>query len=156
MGRLGTPILDVARELVLFGLAPTKALVAAAFSMSLAMRAHGGHRFERALHELARRRHRHGLGRSTGFGMEGAAEALWMRVINSRASCSSTSSLCDATAISPVAFALGNTGNGVFARRGSSVLPPPSRLDCARISATAGFSFDFAFTSATSSGGVRS
>ena len=79
-----------------------------------------------------------------------------MRVISSRASCSSTSSRCAATAISPVALAFGNTGSGDFARRGSSVLPPPSRLDCARISATAGFNFDLALTSATSSGGVRS
>ena len=97
-----------------------------------------------------------GSGASTGFGMAGAAGPPLMRVMSSRASCSSTSRRCAATAISPVALAFGNTGNGVFARRGRSVLPPPSRLDWARISATAGFNFDLAFTSATSSGGVRS
>jgi hypothetical protein len=92
-------------------------------------------------------------GASTGFGIAGAVGALLMRVMSSRASCSSTSRRCAATAISPPAPALGSTGIGVLARRFASVLPPPSRLACARMSATTGLVFDFAFTSATSSGG---
>ena len=50
----------------------------------------------------------------------------------------------------------GATGNGVFARRSFSVLPPPSRFACARISAFTGFDADLALTSATTSGGPLS
>jgi hypothetical protein len=60
------------------------------------------------------------------------------------------------TATSTFALSFGNTGSGVFARRSASVLPPPSRFACARMSAFAGADFDFALTSATSSGGPRS
>jgi hypothetical protein len=79
-----------------------------------------------------------------------------IRVISSFASCSSASIRCVATATSPVRFVFGSAGSGVFALRGASVLPPPSRLACARMSAFVGLDVDFAFTSATSSGGALS
>jgi len=60
-----------------------------------------------------------------------------------------------ATATSPL-IAFCSAGSGVFALRGASVLPPPSRLTCARMSALVGFETDFALTSATSSAGALS
>ena len=54
------------------------------------------------------------------------------------------------------ALSFGSTGSGVFARRLASVLPPPSRFACARMSALVGFAIVLALTSATSSGGPLS
>jgi hypothetical protein len=69
---------------------------------------------------------------------------------------SSSRTCCSATVTSLFGASFGSTGNGVFARRSASVLPPPSRFACARMSAFVGLVFDLALTSATSSGGPRS
>ena len=96
-------------------------------------------------------------GASTGFGTAGGVGVLLICVSSSFVRRSSVDGLlrrdrdrrCSAR---PSAC----TGSGVFARRSASVLPPPSRWACARMSALVGLVCDFALTSATSSGGPRS
>ena len=93
---------------------------------------------------------------SVGFGCA-ASEGTLLSCVKS--SCVWRSSICTrslASAMSSRCVSLGSTGSGVFARRSASVLPPPSRLACARMSAFCGRSFVFALTSAISSGGPRS
>ena len=95
-----------------------------------------------------------GSGTSVGLGTMGATAAADLScVMSSLVSFSSVSTFWLATASSVLLLSLGRTGNGVFARRLASVLPPPSRWCCARISALVGLVLDLALTSATSSGG---
>ena len=90
------------------------------------------------------------VGLATGAATAGADLSC---AISSLACFSSCSTFCVATASSLLGLSRGRTGSGVLARRLASVLPPPSRFACARISALVGLDFDLALTSATSSGG---
>ena len=157
---LGPPVLDVAREPVFLGArADEAALRPLLVDLDVLRDARLDAASPRACAASARSPTAgpRARGASTGFGIAGAVGALLMRVISSRASCSSTSSRCAATAISPRRRSPSAAPAAASSRaRFASVLPPPSRLACARMSASAGLAFDFALTSATSSGGVRS
>ena len=123
--------------------------------MSLAMLRLDPHRLERALHHLVRRRRIGALVGSSGGGTVAAAPGRSVVISSSSLPAARrAAAACDGDLRRGLPS--GARGNGVFARRFCSVLPPPSRLACASIRPCSASSCDFAFTSATSSGGSLS
>src|SRR5262245_33618373 len=100
---------------------------------------------------------RSGAGSGLAVSLAAAGAGVWAWVSSWRCLASSSLTFWRARFTSSPRSTSRVTGSGVFARRSSSVLPPPSRFDCASACASAGRVADLLFTRMTSSvsGGLR-
>ena len=139
---LEAPVLDIAGEPVLLR---ARADEAALGPLLVRLHVLGDlrfelHRLERALHQFVRRAAARSAPRRRPASAGPRRSAPIAVASSARASAARAfPRVCVATATCCSGLFFGSTGSGVFARRSASVLPPPSRFACARMSALVGF-----------------